>query len=277
MAVNISCPACGVRGELPEHTPPDAVLTCQRCGVRFTAPPSATPPPPPRAAADDGLGLSVWVGDGTEPPLPTVAPAPPPAPALTPQNAAAHLDWVRAETERFEQYVTRQLGVLAKMREQITAFETKTRAEAVQRDQAAARERALIAARAAELDAQATGSSATLTAQAAELQAELDRQVAVQKEHLARRAEAVAAGERELERARAELGRTTGEERRAEQAELERLRAENAGLRAEIAELQTRAAGQDETIARMMAAGQRLIKQRDELRAKVPHGDRTAT
>lgn len=272
MAVNISCPACGVRGDLPDVTPPNAVLTCQRCGVRFTPPPAAPPPPPPLPSAD-GPSLGIWVGDGAAPTPPAVAPAPP---AVTRQNAAAHLDWVRAETVRFAEYVTRQLGVIGKMREQVLAFDTKTRAEALQREQAVARDRALLDARAADLDAQATSGSASLQLQAEELQAELDRQVAAERENLARRVEAVAGEERAQERRRRELDEAE-KDVRERAVELDRLRGENADLRAEVTELRERATGQAETIERMVIAGQRLIRQRDELRAKVQSGAGVAT
>lgn len=196
MSVNISCPVCANQGELPADMPAGATLTCRACGVRFAAPPVAAP------VAADGPGLGVWVGDGSAPPSPAVAPAPP---TVTRQNAAAHLDWVRAEAERFDEYVNRQLAVLTKMREQIVAFENKTRTEVVLREQAVARDRALLDARAADLDAQEAKISAALKLQAEELQGELDRQVAAERENLARRAEAVARTERSLERRMFEL------------------------------------------------------------------------
>jgi hypothetical protein len=203
MPVKISCPACANQGELPDQLPDGSMLTCRACGVRFPAG-SITPPTLP-AVTTDSNGLGVWVGDTTVAPPVAAPPAIPPAPVVTPQNAAAHLEWVRAETERFEVYVERQLAVLAKMREQVVAFETKSRAEAVQREQALARDRAILEARAKDLDAQEGKISAALKLQAAELHAELNRQVDAERENLAQRAEAIARTERSLERRMFEL------------------------------------------------------------------------
>lgn len=203
MPVKISCPACANQGELPDHLPDGSMLTCRACGVRFPAG-SITPPTLPTVTTDTH-GLGVWVGDASVAPPVAAAPTTPPPPVITPQNAAAHLDWVRAETDRFAVYVDRQLAVLAKMREQIVAFESKARAEAVQREQALARDRAILDARAADLDAQEGKISAALKLQAAELHAELDRQVAAERENLAKRAEALARTERSLERRMFEL------------------------------------------------------------------------
>lgn len=142
MPVNISCPACNNRGELPDGTSLVATLSCQACGVRFPVWSAVTPAAVAAPPADDGL--AVWVGGAVD------------------------------------------------------------------------RDRVLLDAREAE-----------------------------------------------------------------RQAELVRLRAEVAELRAArqrdaaaIAELREQAGGQAETIERMMAAGQRLIKQRDALRAKVRLADR---
>jgi chromosome segregation ATPase len=100
--------------------------------------------------------------------------------------------------------------------------------------------------------------------------------VDAERAELVRRAEALAEGERALERRR-ELDQSAGQELRARQAEIDSLRAENAALRAEVVALRERAVGQEETIGRMMAAGQKLIRQRNELRARVPHPDGATT
>jgi hypothetical protein len=205
MPVNISCPACANQGELPDDVPAGSTLTCRACGVQFpvTAAVPPTPPTPAASAASaDTSGLGVWVGDAAVGP-PVVLKSPPPV--VTPQNAAAHLEWVRAETERFELYVSRQLAVLAKMRDQIAAFENKSRTEAVQKEQALARDRAMLDARAKDLDVQESKISAALRLQAEELHAELERQVAEERENLAKRAEALARTERSLERRMFEL------------------------------------------------------------------------
>lgn len=202
MSVNISCPSCANQGELPDDLPPNTTLTCRACGVRFNSPaPVVTPP----SLAVDPHGMGVWVGGPVAAAPVLSTPAVPPPPDITPENAAAHLEWVRAEVQRFDEYVNRQLTALQKMREQIVAFEGKSRSEAVMREQAAARDRAILDARARELEGRLAEQSASLDRQAKELQGELDRQVMVERENLARRAEALARAERSVERRLKEL------------------------------------------------------------------------
>lgn len=210
MPVKVSCPSCNNQGQLPDDTPRDATLSCRACGVRFPlmstpalAPDSlwaVSPPTPPTATPQVDSGLGVWVGDDSTVAAPLTVPAAPAAPAVTAENAAAHLEWLQAEVQRFEAHVSRQLGVLQKFREQVVAFENKARADAVVREQAAARDRALLDARARDLDAREAELIARLNQQAEELGAELDRQVAAERENLAKRAEALTRAERSLER-----------------------------------------------------------------------------
>ncbi len=200
----ISCPGCGHQGRLPNDLPAGAVLTCHVCRVKFPAEPLVPSPEPA-----DPHGLGVWVGDAiTTTPLPPPAAVSPPPPVVTPQNAAAHLEWVRAEVEQFDLYVSRQLALFQKMREQMAAFESKTRGDAILKQQALDRDRAVLDARANDLNAQEAKISAALKLQAAELHGELERQVATERENLARRAEAVARTERSLERRMFEMDET---------------------------------------------------------------------
>jgi hypothetical protein len=201
MPSNISCPGCGHQGRLPNDLPAGAVLTCHSCRVKFPAEPLVPPPEPA-----DPHGLGIWVGDAiTTTPLPPAPVVTPPPPVVTPQNAAAHLEWVRAEVEQFDLYVTRQLALFQKMREQLAAFESKTRGDAILKLQALDRDRAILDARAKDLDAQEAKISAALKLQAQELHAELERQVSDERENLARRAEALTCTERSLERRMFEL------------------------------------------------------------------------
>ena len=201
MPTNISCPGCGNLGPPPEQLAEDAILTCPECGVRFPARPLVPPAP-----AADPHGLGVWVGDAiTTTPHPGQPVDPRPTPVVTPQNAAAHLEWVRTEVERFDVYVARQLSLFQKMLDQLAAFESKTRTEAILKEQSLDRDRALLDARAKELDAQEAKISAALKLQAEELHAELERQVSAERDNLAKRAEALARSERSLERRLAEM------------------------------------------------------------------------
>lgn len=202
MPSNISCPGCGHQGKLPNDLPAGAVLTCHACRVKFPAEPLV----PAVAPTADPHGLGVWVGDAiTTTPLPSPPVVPPQPPAVTPQNAAAHVEWVRAELEQFDLYVARQLALFQKMREQLAGFESKTRGDAILKQQALDRDRAILDARAKDLDAQEAMLSAALKLQAAELHAELERQVSDERENLARRAEALTRTERSLERRMFEL------------------------------------------------------------------------
>lgn len=147
--------------------------------------------------------MGVWVG--AEPSTPVIDTIPlverptPTAPEITAENAAGHLHWLRAETQRFTVYVDRQLAALGKMREQVAAYEAKSRAEAVTREQSLNRERTILEARANDLAKRETELAAALTRQGDEMAAELGELVATEREHLARRAEELMNTERSLQ------------------------------------------------------------------------------
>lgn len=206
MSVLISCPACGNQGDLPAGGLGGGIVTCRNCGVRFAPVPEITHllPPPVPPVGDDSV-TSVWVGGPAADVVPVlpVDPALPlsvavddtveqtqltTAPEITPETAAAHLNWLRTETHRFAVYVDRQLAALGKMREQIANYESKTRAEAVVREQTLNRERAALDARAADLARRESELAAALTRQGDQLAAELGEIVATEREHLATRA-----------------------------------------------------------------------------------------
>ena len=187
-----------------------ATLTCRNCGVQFSPIadlPSAPVVPPPVSVEPDPLpdaAGGVWVGGPAVPPVVAVAPAAVKAAQrtladITPENAAAHAAWLRAETERFQNYVERQLAALGKMREQVAAFEAKARADALVREQGLNRERAVVEARAAEVARKEAEFAAALTQQGDELAAELNRQVAAERENLGKRAADLERLERSLQ------------------------------------------------------------------------------
>lgn len=188
-----------------------ATLTCRSCGVRFSpiAELPATPVlPPPLAEPDPLLDApgGVWVGVGPAAPPPVVSLTPVPVKAaqrsladVTPENAAAHAAWLRAETERFQNYVERQLAALGKMREQVAAFEAKARADALVREQAVNRDRALVEGRAADLAQREATLAAALTRQGDQMAAELNQMVAAERDHLGKRAAELEKTERSLQ------------------------------------------------------------------------------
>jgi len=173
MATLVSCPTCRLSGELPEDIG-DELLGCPRCGTQF-APPRPAPPP---EAAD---GMAVWVGGDAElaqtpPPgqnLPddAVAPAGIPVPVeITAENAAAHVDWVRREVERFDRFVADQFAAIQQTREEVVRADARATAAIVVREQEVHRRAAALAARAAALDRR--------EAELAEARTALDRRVA---------------------------------------------------------------------------------------------------
>lgn len=183
-----------------------ATLTCRNCGVRFS--PIAELPPPQPVDPDplpDAAG-GVWVGVGPAAPPPVVSLTPAPVKAaqraltdVTPENAVAHAAWLAAETERFQNYVDRQLAALGKMREQVAAFEAKARADALVREQAVSRDRALVEGRAADLAQREATLAAALTRQGDQMAAELNQMVAAERDHLGKRAADLERLERSLQ------------------------------------------------------------------------------
>jgi chromosome segregation ATPase len=128
------------------------------------------------------------------PPRPVPVPAAPipaiePPDAITAANAAAHLQWLEDETKRFQDYVDRQLATFQKMREQVAEYESKTRAEALRREQELNRDRAVLDARIAEVNRREAELAATLARHEEELVAELQRLIASEREQIARRSE----------------------------------------------------------------------------------------
>lgn len=163
MALLVSCPNCRLEGQLPDNNP-GGLIGCPRCGSRFP-PPAAEPPLSLPSSVPDGF--SVWVGPESPP---TVTPPPvrnlaalgrrgegPSQTAASPvavtaENAALHLDWLRSETARFRGFVDAQLDALRKKREEIAALESRVSGALVTREMELSREKVDLAARAAALD-----------------------------------------------------------------------------------------------------------------------------
>jgi hypothetical protein len=215
-----------------------ATLTCRSCGVQFSPITELRPTVPPSPAEPEPIPDSasgVWVGVGpAAPPVVAVTPAPanavrPSLADVTPENAAAHTAWLRAETERFQAYVDRQLAALGKMREQVAAFEAKARADALTREQGLNRDRALVEARAADLAQREATLAAALTRQGDEMAAELNQMVAAERDHLGKRAADLEQTERSLQVRLAEveeLEQTLRQELDEREAAVERERRE---------------------------------------------------
>lgn len=199
----VSCPGCGVSGELPDGAPVGG-LVCPRCGARFARP--ATPAPEiPRPAspfqilAGDGFpfsdaveGLGVWVGAAlAQTPAPagtlsaaavvtTPTPGTPQQPPieLTAENAAAHLCWLREEVERFNSFVAQQLAHIQRGREDVARAAARTEATFVAREQELNRRQAAALAQAEALIRQQEEDLARQRGELAKQRGELERRLA---------------------------------------------------------------------------------------------------
>lgn len=214
MAVLACCPKCRFEGSLPDDDP-GGTIACPKCQTEFT--------PEVALSAD---APAVWVGAGAPP---TVGVTPPPRKGLnplptgadgqpveiTPSNAGKHLDWMKTEVARFDAYVARQMNLLRKRRDELSAAESAAANALVARDLQSTRERA------------------TLEADRAALAAE--------REGLARRAEALDRSEKAVQRRLAEVEELEQElrgELEEREAEVERQRR---AVTEALAELRARA------------------------------------
>ena len=201
MPTLVSCPGCGVSGELPDDVS-GGLLGCPRCGAHFT-PGAARKPDGPVAAEEVVGGMSVWVGsvptDDTPPPqrgLSVRAPhvVQPPRTAegrpieVTEENAAAHLDWLQQEVWRFNDFVAAQFEQIQRAREEAARAAARAGAAIVTHEQELNRERATMAARTAAHEATLARREEELAARRAELERRL-ADVARAEEDLRRRAD----------------------------------------------------------------------------------------
>jgi hypothetical protein len=87
--------------------------------------------------------FAVWVGNPGEQPLrPMIGVSGP-----VPEDAAAHLEWVRAEAHQFDQYVATRLAALDRRRQELAALESRLEADFTTREQELNRLRASLTAR----------------------------------------------------------------------------------------------------------------------------------
>jgi hypothetical protein len=208
MPTLISCPMCGLEGELPDDLV-GGLIACPRCNGQFA--PSAGVPSvtlssgvgggaSPDATVSSGRpttpaeldGMSVYVGSQR---VPVDVNTPPPARSLSPdlgpyavrqpegwddpgvevteETAAAHLGWLRQEVARFNRFVAQQLDLIRRSREEMARTDAQVTAAFVTREQEMGREKATRAARAAALEKRAADREAELDARAAALEKRL--------------------------------------------------------------------------------------------------------
>ncbi|HET6575794.1 MAG TPA: hypothetical protein VFG68_19490 [Fimbriiglobus sp.] len=140
----INCPGCGVSGKLPANHP-SGQISCPQCKTVFAIPASGgadTVSTPTQVRPIDDR-FAVWVGNPGEQPLrPAVGVSGP-----VPDDAAAHLEWVRAESHQFDQYVATRLAALDRRRQEMAALESRLESEFTTREQELNRQRASLTAR----------------------------------------------------------------------------------------------------------------------------------
>jgi hypothetical protein len=137
----VSCPGCGVLGKLPSDFP-EGQISCPQCRTVFAIP--AADAVAPASAPADGQ-FAVWVGGPGEQP-----PAPLPAVGVggpSPEDAATHLDWLRRETQQFNQYVATRMAAFDRRRQELAALESRLESEFTTREQELNRVRASLSAR----------------------------------------------------------------------------------------------------------------------------------
>jgi hypothetical protein len=139
----ISCPGCGVLGKLPPDYPAGQI-SCPQCQTVFDVPAArASDPPSAEGPALTDERFAVWVGNpGEKPAVQAIGVGGP-----SPEDAAAHLDWLRGETRQFNQYVATRLAALDRRRQELAALESRLESEFTTREQELNRVRASLSAR----------------------------------------------------------------------------------------------------------------------------------
>jgi hypothetical protein len=243
MAATITCPGCGLRGQIPEslNTP---TLRCPRCGTTVPNPAKggSAPPPPPTNASPGPLLDEFFarayaapaVPQTGTPPIPPVAASlppmpvlqvqpvaaplvaapPPPDPPVAPPNGAttgsphAEEQWVREERQRLEAYMSKHFALLQQQREEFSKWRTQVEAALVGREQELNRQQRLIGAQNETLQQR--------TAELGERESTVTRQIEEVSSTGAQVLQEVEAEKQRLEQIRTEI-----EQARQEQSELE--------------------------------------------------------
>jgi DNA repair exonuclease SbcCD ATPase subunit len=220
MEAVVSCPNCGLRARLPGSYR-GGQLACPKCKNSFTPP-----------APDGESEFSVWVGD------PSAIAAPPQAMMPDPEDSAAHLQWLREETGRFNEFIAASLAMIEKRRHELVAIESRAEALYLPREQELNRQLAAVAAR-----------NERLAAREAEL---AEREAAVERAN-----EQFAPREAELQ---AREDRLFGTEARI--AELEQRQAE---LQTLVADLEARRAEADTFVTTIAGQRANILRREAEL------------
>lgn len=167
MATTITCPKCGLQGDVAEQDS-TAATQCPRCDTVIPAAPPITAPappitPPPPAlngnreafARDlDQFFASAFVQRPRGPaPMPPIAgnfaavelpPRPPPDPHTDPR---AEREWLREEQQRLQAYMQRQFSLLQQQRQEFDGWRSQVEATLVAREQELSLQKKILASR----------------------------------------------------------------------------------------------------------------------------------
>jgi len=145
MPLAISCPVCGLSGEVPDGSPAGEGQ-CPRCGANFVVPGVEGSATEVNGAAPINLLSDYFAqfGDQVAGPKEAAAPTepavlPPQAPLPTPGDVAAEIAWLQEEKARFEDYIAKQFSALQRKREELAAWQTQVEGTLVSREQEVSR------------------------------------------------------------------------------------------------------------------------------------------
>src|SRR5262249_40859340 len=256
MSFTISCPSCGLKGQVPDGFKAPGV-ECPRCKTYVPMPnggPAAGPSAPASPAASGPQfnpvdAFFARVGSPSRPPSAGALPGPPPPPPAPPRAAAApdsslpvnpqaEQEWLKEERQRLEGYMGKQFGVLRQQREQFDRWRSEIEQALITREQELNRQTKLITSRGSELDQREND----LNIKASQLDS-IQEELPVAEAKLRKMQENLQQMEREADAQRAARGKF-GQEALQAQKNAQQAKAEHERLQAEIAK--QKAAHQEE-------------------------------
>ncbi len=149
MPLTISCPVCGLSGQVPDGSP-SGEAQCPRCGASFMVP-GAEGSPAPGGGPHRLDDYFANVNPGGAVATPSSLPPPPegerglkPAPG----DGGAEAVWLKEERQRFDDYTAKQFGQLQRQREEMARWQTQVEEALVAREQESNRQAKVLAGRA---------------------------------------------------------------------------------------------------------------------------------
>jgi len=135
MSLVITCPACGLQGQLPQDGMQGDVQ-CPQCGMTIPVNPNEAPPLPRLGHADHPLDafFAAACERTTSPLLPLPLPALPQG-TLPEAETQADRDWLREERERLQAYMADQFAALRRQREEFLVWRSQVESTLVTREQ----------------------------------------------------------------------------------------------------------------------------------------------